>query len=357
MNPNPGTFIKCITLGFGVVSLFLCVAIGQAQTDSAETLTDSGKRSLPFITLRDQTGNDRPAKFFGGERGSLSSGHCDLSYRSLGNLSSVAEKAPFYLPEEIVRVADIRLSPVEEFWTTLRDSAPGKAPILYAHGFYISFERGCRRASLLRESLALEQPLVLFSWPSDGAILNYTRDESDLFWSVDPLHREVLRMIEVFGEGRVNLVAHSLGTRGVMLALIRLAQVSRANGPLVNQVVLIAPDIDAGIFRQYLPIIRPLARNMTIYVSSKDSALEVSRRVHGYPRLGQAGEHLQDLAGIDIIDMSDIPMRSPSGHVYHLYHNAAVADLSALLRHDHTAAERQNLKRNGENAWSLQSAE
>ena len=86
-------------------------------------------------------------------------------------------------------------------------------------------------------------------------------------------------------------------------------------------------------------------------------ALEVSRRVHGYPRLGQAGEHLQGLAEVDIIDMSDIPMRSPSGHVYHLYHDAAVADLGTLLQHDRPAAERPNLKRSGENIWSLQSVE
>jgi hypothetical protein len=61
------------------------------------------------------------------------------------------------------------------------------------------------------------------------------------------------------------------------------------------------------------------------------------------------------MTSIDIIDMSDIPVRYPSGHVYHLYHNSAVADLSALLKDGKHASQRSNLKQIGENIWSLQS--
>ena len=194
----------------------------------------------------------------------------------------------------------------------------------------------------------------MFSWPSDGVIVNYTRDESDLFWSVDPLHQTLLDMIDRFGTGKINLIAHSLGSRGVMLALIRLAQTKQGDKPLVNQVVLAAPDIDTGIFEQYLPLIRPLARNISVYVSNKDSALAVSRQLHGYPRLGEAGAHLEGMAGVEIIDVSDIPVHQPSGHVYHLYHPAVVNDLKQLLNKSKTASQRRNLKQIGENIWSIQ---
>lgn len=335
----------------------LADAIAQDQSNNSLTTTDTRQQIIPFVTVRDITGSEKPSKIFGGERDVLRAGHCVLSQLSLESIKSVAEKTPFYLPEQIVKLAKVSLSPVEDFWSGLKSKSGEESPILYTHGYFVSFERGCKRASLLRKSLGLNGQLVLFSWPSDGAILNYTRDESDLFWSVDPLHNTILDMIDVFGEGEVDLVAHSLGTRGIMLALVRLAQARRADEPLINQVILIAPDIDAGIFEQYLPVIRPLAHRITVYVSSKDSALAVSGRLHGYPRLGQAGAHLEGLAGIDIIDMSDIPMRYPSGHVYHLYHNDAAADLSALLQENKSAAQRKNLKQTSKHIWSLQSSE
>jgi len=319
---------------------------------------ESGKlRTVPFLTLRNITGNEKASKFFGGERSDLRAGYCELSHTALTKLKPVAEWAPFHIPEEIVKLDAIRLSPVEEFLSDMESTVNGQSPVLYAHGFFISFERGCKRASLLQQSLGMKGRLVLFSWPSDGSITNYTHDEADLYWSVDPLRGILRDMIDRFGTGKVNVVGHSLGTRGVMLALVRLAKAQQGNEPLVNQVVLIAPDIDVGIFKQYLPVIRPLARNITVYVSSNDSPLALSRQVHGYPRLGEAGEHLQGLTGIEIIDISDIPMRAPSGHVYHLNQNIVVDDLVQLLNENRPAAQRRNLKQSGENQWRLQQAE
>ena len=353
-----------LTIAIFVTFVALHVPYAASQTPSKandpSTLnaqqTDE-QRKVAFITLRNLTGSDRASDFFGGERDVLRTGHCEMSHLPLTGLKPIAERAPFYIPEEIVKLDAIRLTPANDFWSAKQHGLGGESPILYAHGFFVGFERGCRRASLLQQSLGINGRLVLFSWPSDGAIMNYTRDESDLFWSVDPLQKTLQQMIDRFGAGNISLVAHSLGTRGIMLALVRLAQTERGDGPLVNQVVLVAPDIDAGIFSQYLPIIRPLAKNITVYVSNKDSALAVSRQLHGYPRLGEAGPHLDGLTGIDIIDMSDTPLQNPSGHVYHLYHNAAVADLKVLLNEDRPASQRDNLKQAGANTWSLQSLE
>ena len=352
--------ISALALVGCLIAICNANAIGETRSENnnmsvADDTQAGAQRSVPFITLRDKTGNNKASKFFGGERNILRAGYCEMSHLSLSSLKPVADIAPFYIPEEIVKLDKIRLSPVEDFWPGMQVSLNGQSPVLYAHGFSVGFERGCRRASLLQESLGLNGRLVLFSWPSDGVIVNYTRDESDLFWGVEPLYRTLLEMIDVFGAGKINLAAHSLGTRGIMLALVRLAQSKEGDQPLVNQVVLAAPDIDAAIFEQYLPVIRPLARNITVYVSNKDSALAVSRQLHGYPRLGEAGAHLEGMTSIDIIDMSDIPVRYPSGHVYHLYHNSAVADLSALLKDGKPASQRSNLKQIGENIWSLQS--
>jgi hypothetical protein len=76
--------------------------------------------------------------------------------------------------------------------------------------------------------------------------------------------------------------------------------------------------------------------------------------VHGYPRLGESGPHLDGLTGVDIIDLSEIPVRYLSGHLYHLYNDAVISDLNQLLNSGKPASQRSNLKQTGENYWLLQ---
>jgi esterase/lipase superfamily enzyme len=311
-------------------------------------------RTVPFITLRNKTGSSTAAEYFGNERNTVHAGYCELSRTPLEALESIAEKAPFYIPDDIVKIEKVRELSVEDLWRDLEGAMDGRRPVLYTHGYYISFERGCKRASLFQESLGLTGRFVLFSWPSDGAILNYTRDESDLYWSVAPLAETLTDMIGRFGAGNFDIAAHSLGTRAVFLALVQIANDQNNNTPLVDQLVLLAPDIDAGVFRQYLPRIRPLARHITIYVSDNDTPLAFSRQVHGYPRLGESGPHLEGLTGVDIIDVSEIPVRYPSGHLYHLYQDIVASDLVQLLDGGKPASQRSNLKRTSENYWLLQ---
>jgi esterase/lipase superfamily enzyme len=335
-------------------------APGEAQSGakkpaSAGAGTQSGAlRTVPYITLRNKTGGDNAKEFFGDDRSTVRAGFCDLSRTPLEILKPIAEKAPFYVPDDIVKLDGIRELPIDEFWREMAVSSQGQRPVLYTHGYYISFDRGCKRASLFQESLGLAGRFLLFSWPSNGAILDYTRDESDLYWSVAPLRKTLTDMAARFGAGSFDIAAHSLGTRGVFLALVQMSDAHRGNEPLVNQLVLLAPDIDAGIFKQYLPQIRPLVRNLTIYVSGNDKPLALSRQIHDYPRLGESGSHLQGLTGVEIIDLSDLPVRYPSGHLYHLYHEIVASDLSQLLNDGKSASQRSNLKQTGENYWRLQ---
>ena len=356
-----------LTLSGLLVALVMvaCMPDANSETthaDSRNSIEESGiekvsYQSVPFLTLRNRTGDDEAANYFGGERSFLQAGYCKLSRTPINTLKSIADKAPFHIPDEIVKLDAISELPVQDFWQRMENSSNQQAPVMYLHGFHISFERGCRRALVLKESLGLAGRFLLFIWPSDGAITNYTHDEADLYWSVYPLREVLTDMINRFGKGNINVVAHSLGTRGVMLSLVLLAQIHKDDEPLINNVVLIAPDIDVGIFKQYLPLIRPLARNMTVYASSNDSPLALSRQVHGYVRLGEAGEHLEDLQGLEIIDISDVPMRAPSGHVYHLNQDIVIEDLDQLINGNKQAAQRNNLKQVGKNQWQWQQAE
>ncbi len=327
---------------------------GKKETTSTGTRTEEGVlQTVPFITLRNKTGSNDATDYFGNDRGTERAGYCGLSRTPLEVLEPIAEKAPFYVPDEIVKLETVRELPVEDFWRAMKKATNGRRPVLYTHGYYIDFERGCKRASLFQKSLDLTGRFVLFSWPSDGAILNYTRDEADLYWSVAPLVATLTDMVRVFGAGNFDVAAHSLGTRAVFLALAQMAGGQQGNKPLVNQLVLLAPDVDAGIFKQQLARIRPLVRNITIYVSSNDTPLALSSQVHGNPRLGEPGPHLEGLTGVEIIDVSGIPVRYPSGHLYHLYNDIVIGDLAQLLNGDKPASQRSNLEQSGENYWLL----
>jgi esterase/lipase superfamily enzyme len=92
---------------------------------------------------------------------------------------------------------------------------------------------------------------------------------------------------------------------------------------------------------------------MTLYVSDQDRPLDVSERLHGHPRLGQAGNPLADLDGVAVIDVSDLPPHSASGHLYHRNDAVVGADMRALLIGGSDAAARANLRPLGDGAWAL----
>ncbi len=320
----------------------------QVKQPSSEAL-----RPVSYITLRNKTGETDPKNRFGDERNSIHTGQCAFSNVSLSLLSPLSRNGLVYIPENLIQLEAVSDVEVSVFWDEIKTATQGQRPILYLHGYNTSFVKSCEQAALFQANLNLESRLILFSWPSDGAILNYARDESDLLWSVAPLERVLVDMVEQFGAGGFDVVAHSLGTRGVFLALVQLARRHHESIPLINQLVLTAPDIDAGIFQQYLTAIQPLTYNLSLYASENDKPLVLSEEVHGYPRLGQPGPHLDNLDGIEIIDISDVGVRSFSGHLYHLYHDGVMQDLDLLLNQGVPASERETLTASTKNRWRL----
>ncbi len=325
---------------------------------TASELPRSFTESVAFVTLRNKTGRNEVAEYFGGGRDILRTGFCDVTRTPVPMLKTLADNVPFYVPDDILKIERIREFSAPHFWESISQTAGNKSLVLYTHGFNIDFQRGCKRASEFQRSLGLGGRLILFSWPSDGLLVNYTADEADIYWSVDPLQMLLRGIVESMGRARFSIVAHSLGSRGVMLALLRMAESSDlpGRGPLFDQLVFLAPDIDAEIFSQHLSKIRPLVKNITLYVSDHDHPLALSNQLHGYPRLGEVGAHLKGLEGVEIIDVSDVPVQYPSGHLYHLYNEHVKSDLDQLLNNNKTAEKRVNLKNSGVNYWRLQTA-
>jgi len=281
--------------------LGVCLAVGaapaypaEAQREEKDTMSVTEEPvSVPFVTLRNRTDSSSPADYFGGSRGEPRAGICTVAFSPIRGLEEISEAAPFYIPDETIEIAALRETPIEHLFSEV-ESFLGKDNgnvVIYIHGYNIDFEKSCRRSAVLQRALGLHDRLLLFSWPADGNVLKYTWDEADLVWSVPYLARFIDEIVKRAGKGKVDVVAHSLGARGVMQALARMAYRESA-ASILNELVLIAPDIDTGIFAEELPLVRKMASRITTYASDNDKALKLSHEVHGYPRLGMAGEHL-----------------------------------------------------------------
>jgi esterase/lipase superfamily enzyme len=328
--------------------------IARAQEEDVAT-GDTAQHRVPFVTNRDRTGHSDPRSFFGDERGVLDAGHCDVSERRLEIMTPVADALPFRVPEEILRVAEVQTAPVDDLLATVAESSDDSDLLLYTHGFYIDFEKGCRRAAVLQENARQDGRFIWFSWPSDGSLFNYTHDEADLYWSVLDLAETIIALEQQVGPERLNLAGHSLGGRGMVLAIHDVA--AQRPDARLGDVVLLAPDMDFGVFARLLPRIRPIVRSITIYVADGDRPLALSESVHGYPRLGQSGNDVSVLEGVEVIDLSDLQVRSPTGHLYHVYNLEVGVDMDQLLNQGLPAAERQNMQQVGANLWRLQRPE
>jgi esterase/lipase superfamily enzyme len=120
--------------------------------------------------------------------------------------------------------------------------------------------------------------------------------------------------------------------------------------------VLLAPDFDSQTFLELLPRLVPLTAGITLYASSKDRPLKVSRQRSGYPRLGESGDLLTIAEGMETIDVSGSERYQILGHEYYYHHPLAKADLIALLTTGKDARQRAGLRmktRDGASYWQI----
>jgi esterase/lipase superfamily enzyme len=266
---------------------------------------------------------------------------------------------PFYVPTESRTLALEEDTNTDAFWVRLKQRAgesPGRPVLLLVHGYNYGFERACRMGADLQRRLEGEAEVVLFSWPSDGNPANYLPDQVDVEWSVPFLARTIQQIHDHMGpETPLHLLAHSIGSRGAFYALDRL-NVMPETQPPIDQLILMAPDFDGATFVDAFDWIRPLVGHVTLYASVNDTPLALSEQLNGYPRLGQAGERLTLLDGMDTIDVSEAGRYQITGHEYHLYHPRVGADLAELVSTRRPAASRSGLAprmRGGFRYWAI----
>jgi esterase/lipase superfamily enzyme len=92
--------------------------------------------------------------------------------------------------------------------------------------------------------------------------------------------------------------------------------------------------VDCDVFRQSAAAFRGRAQRCTLYASSNDLALKLSKALHHYPRAGDAGPSLVIADGVDTVDASEVDTSIFGlGHSYFAQKRSILSDVYNLLRH------------------------
>ena len=297
-------------------------------------------RRVFYGTDRKASGMTQPKKFYGNERGELQLGICEVSIppdHAMGELESPKWwKLEFSEnPNKHVVLLKVQELSKDNFFIELRshiDKASDKEAFVFIHGYNVTFEDAARRTAQMSYDLGFGGAPIFYSWPSQGEMVDYTVDENNVDWTVPHLKEFLSKVATESGAQKVHLIAHSMGNRAMTNVLKDLAGTYvLGSAPLFNQVVLAAPDIDAEIFkRDIAPRIQKTAERVTLYASSNDMALLVSKKIHGAPRAGDGESGIIIIPGIDTIDASLIDT-SLVGHSYYGDNRSIISDMYLLL--------------------------
>lgn len=166
---------------------------------------------------------------------------------------------------------------------------------IYVHGYKVVFENPILVAAELWHFLGYQGAFVAFSWPSTPSTFRYFSDLEDAQISGRSLRSLILHIAATTEAERIHVLGYSAGTRVVtkmlgdlgMFGYLRDVAEVKARTKLGN-VILVGSDVDQEVLAGYLldgGLRVPDA--LTIYQSSTDKALGMSRFVFGRDRSGQ----------------------------------------------------------------------
>jgi esterase/lipase superfamily enzyme len=275
-----------------------------------------GVQRVYFATDRTLSCDCSPVVDFGGDQaasGSVRYGKADVSIPLTHTIGELETPSLWRLefradPVKHIVVATSSLEPVSVFQADVAAAAkrsPRHDAFVFIHGFNTTFQDSLRRTAELAHDLRVAGPAIDYSWPAKGDVQDYLHDENDVAWTTPHLEQFLSDISAMRGVSTIHIIAHSMGNRALAEAL---ADFGNRKGQMVrvSDIVLAAPDIDAGRFKEIADAFHRAAPHVTIYASGADRALQISHGFHGYPRLGDVDPIPLVLPGFDFIDATAI---------------------------------------------------
>jgi esterase/lipase superfamily enzyme len=208
-----------------------------------------------------------------------------------------------------------------------------KPALVFVHGFATEFLEAARRTAQLNYDLGLGTVPILYSWATKGTIspFAYNHDVRNADLTAMRLQRFLIDLSQRAGVQSIFVIAHSMGNRVLSRALADMGAAQIKSH--LQQVALLAPDIDANLFRQLSVRMRSSVGKIALYASSRDAALMASELWSSYPRAGQGGEKVVVVPGIDTIDATNVDVDWLGlFHGYYADSRSVIGDLYEFFR-------------------------
>jgi len=279
-------------------------------------LGEQGSSRYFFVTNRIKTNDDEILENrFGSERGAeLEFGIFDASIEPSVGLGMFINPSEWFQTEEIV-VSNTKSLQREAFVEQLRElvaASPRRSLLIVVHGFRERFPSALRKTVFVGHILDINTPVMVFDWPGDqGSSLRGYRNASRVATeSGAELAKTIELVVNDVKPEKLWLIANSMGGQVVADAFSLLYQKPEfADAEIeIEDVILTAPDVSREAFdNQFKKEIASLTRNLTVYVSSNDRALVMSRLINfGDSRRGESTlstDMLDEAASIvDLLD-------------------------------------------------------
>ena len=233
---------------------------------------------------------------FGSEREpKLKFGFYDTKIEPSVGLGMFINPSEWFQTEEII-IKNMQALQQETFVEQLRtlvNKSPQRSLLIVVHGFRERFPSALRKTAFVGHILDIDSPVVMFDWPGDqgSSLSGYRRAQSVATESGAELAKTLELIIRDVQPDKTWLIANSMGAQVVAKAFNHLYQNPEFadEGIEFEDVILTAPDISHEEFdNQFKREITALTRNLTVYVSSNDRALVMSRIINRDTRRGES---------------------------------------------------------------------
>jgi esterase/lipase superfamily enzyme len=230
--------------------------------------------------------------------------------------------------------------------------------LVFIHGFNVEFEEAAIRAAQIGWDLKVPGPTAFFSWPSRGKVLpdDYLEDGKMIERSKTALVEFLVEFARNSGAKNINIIAHSMGNRGLLQALQHIAADAQLRESVkFNQIILAAPDITKKVFEQAAQVYAQLSTRTTLYTSKRDLALFAA------PNFDQPGvragyfEPYTVAEGVNTIAVPNFNV-DLLGHSDFAQADALLYDIEALCKHNEDPGSRSRIDRfeaDGKQLWRL----
>jgi esterase/lipase superfamily enzyme len=292
-----------------------------------------------FGTNRKPVDGESAGKLFSSERDTtVHYGHCDVYVPRSHKIGSIGQSRLIrWITGKDDRLKIHRWAGLEadDFWAAVRGQIESAAPgarhaVVFIHGYRMSFRDAALRAAQIGFDLGIEGAMGFFSWPSKGVLLGYPADERALEGSEAVIADFLVDFARYSGAEMVHVIAHSMGNRGLLRAADRIvADAARRTACRFGQFILAAADVDAGNFRDLAGAYKALAQRTTLYVSSKDLAVQISRWIGNYARVG-FHPPVMVVENIDTVSVTNVDL-TLLGHGYVAEARPVLQDMERLI--------------------------